>query len=173
MTARPLPPVALLRELFSYDPLTGAITYRRQLGPRGAGEAAGTTHQNRPLIFASGRYHDAAAVAWALLHGTDPAPKFVVPVDQDRQNLRADNLALSYIRFSTPRHLGKRRRPKKTPGINVRYSRTEGCWYGRYGRKFVGRYDSRKEAIDAVNIRMEEEMLGIEAGLTGEDICDA
>ena len=73
-----LPPIHELRSLFHYNPLTGAITYLQQRGPRKPGDPAGSTQSGIPHVYINGRQHRAAAIAW-VRQVAPPAP-VVVPV---------------------------------------------------------------------------------------------
>lgn len=154
MTAHPLPPLHTFRHLFHYNPLSGEITYTQQRGARAAGSVAGARFNNRPCIFIAGRYHRAAAVAWALWHGVDPSPEHVNPLDGDPWNLRMDNLELS----PTPLRLSNAAtgRRAKRPGwvrADIRLQRRSGLWRAWYsspsGRQRLGDFVTRHEAMAA------------------------
>jgi hypothetical protein len=65
-----------LRELLSYDPQTGAFTWRVTRSNRAkAGKAAGCTHRQDGYIYirVDGVMHRAHRLAWLYVHGTWPA----------------------------------------------------------------------------------------------------
>lgn len=152
MTASPLPPIELLRSLFHYNPLTGGFTHLQTRGPRRAGQPAGSTQQGIPHLFAQGRQHKAAAVAWALSFGVDPSPQHVICVDRNPLNLALSNLALSEepIRY-TSRH----GRPAKRKGwykTDIRWNKSLGAFTARYNGEIIGEFTTRAEAIEARRI---------------------
>lgn len=146
----PLPPLALLRERFHYNPLNGAITHLQQRGPKRPGEPAGSSHGGNPVIYCEGQ-HSAAAVAWALFHGADPSPQHVIPIDGDRYNLRIDNLALSDEKFVRhPRFAGRKAR-RTLPSYRkwVKYSPNDRLWKAVHRYRLLGLFESKAEAIAA------------------------
>lgn len=165
MTPAPsLPPLSLLRDLFSYNPVTGAISYLQQRGPRSPGEPAGATVRGVPRLYVNGAYCRAAAVAWALSHGRDPAPQHVVPADGDPMNLKSYNLQLSdapYKRCNIS--TGKRKDLPVWLKRCVRYSKTQGVWLAFHKRQLLGEFSSRQEAVtakfDAIQAQEEMKML--------------
>lgn len=90
----PLPPLVTLQRLFHYNPLTGSLTYAIDRGPRKAGDPAGTTHSGVPRVMIDGQFYPCIDICFALYHQSDPCPLWAAPVDNDPQNLRADNLCL-------------------------------------------------------------------------------
>lgn len=87
-------PVDRLREAFSYDPETGAITLRadRSGSPRSAGETALSAHgDGYSLVYVGGRSFYAHRIAWALGHGAWPVG-YIDHVNGDRADNRLANL---------------------------------------------------------------------------------
>jgi len=158
--APPLPPLDLLRGLFAYNPLTGDIRYLQQRGPRSPGEPAGATVRGVPRLYVNGAYHRAAAVAWALHHGVDPAPQHVIPANGSPMNLQLSNLRLSPTPYTrSNRSTG---RPKRRPAWvrrHIRYSQERGAWLAWHKKRLLGEYDSLHEAMDAKQtaVRQQEE----------------
>lgn len=147
MTAPPLPPLPVLRDMFSYNPLTGVISYLQQRGPRGIGEPAGASIKGTPRLYVNNRYCRAAAVAWALAHGADPAPQHVVPADGDPFNLRLINLQLSPEPFRRSNlSPGQRKRRPRWIRQHCRYSRARGVWIVWHNRRNIGEYSTLMEA---------------------------
>lgn len=149
--AAPLPALALLRSLLHYNPVTGSFTYLQQRGPRQAGSPAGTTVRGIPSICLGGSYRPAAAVAWALFHGVDPAPQYVIPRDGNPLHLQIANLQLSDEPYRRPNHVDGRRqagRPKWHRS-QIRYLATEQVWQAWHNKRLLGNFVSRPEAIAA------------------------
>ena len=156
--APPRPPLDLHRSHFSYNPLTGDIRYLQQRGPRSPGEPAGATVRGVPRLYVNGAYHRAAAVAWALHHGVDPAPQHVVPANNSPLNLQLSNLRLSPAPYArSNRSTGK---PKRRPAWvrkHIRYSQERGAWLAWHNKRLLGEYDSLHEAMDAKQTAMRQQ----------------
>lgn len=62
-----------LRELFTYDPTTGVLTWKVTLSNRApAGTKAGTLHQGYGCVKINGRRYLVHRIAWALHYGQWP-----------------------------------------------------------------------------------------------------
>lgn len=159
MTPAPsLPPLTILRALFHYNPLTGVISYLQQRGPRSPGEPAGATVRGVPRLYVNGAYCRAAAVAWALSHGADPAPQHVTPADGDPMNIKLSNLRLSdapYARSNLSAGKGKRKRRPVWVRRSIRYMQGEGVWRVWHKWRVLGEYGSLAEAMAAKRAAME------------------
>jgi hypothetical protein len=93
---KPLPPLETLRQVFSYDPETGALTWRVAPGnglPAGApaGNPKGDGYTQVQLGSHRLRAH---RVAWYMHHGADPGPLLVDHINRNRSDNRASNLRL-------------------------------------------------------------------------------
>lgn len=74
-TRIPRPPISLLREYFTYDPLSGDLRRAKKIGvSRAAGELATSLKQNTGYLHlkVKGRYLSAHRVAWAMHYGAWP-----------------------------------------------------------------------------------------------------
>lgn len=148
-------PIDDLRLLFHYNPLSGAITYLCDRGPRKAGDVAGSTQSGTPHVYACGRQYKAAAVAWALAHGADPSPQHVVCRDGNPHNLALANLALSE---TPPRYQSPRRRPGRRPGWyrrDVKLKKT-GLFEATFNGISLGEFWTREEALSARRLAARE-----------------
>ena len=106
---KPLPPAAYLRECFSYDPLTGVLTwkhrplshfvsptYAARWNARYAGTRAGCPGTKGYLVLdVNKRQLKAARVIWRLVTGVDPAPLQPDHIDHDPVNNAWCNLRLA------------------------------------------------------------------------------
>lgn len=147
-----LPPVALLRERYHYNPLDGSIKYLISRGPRRAGDTAFLPAKGRPVLFIDGKSYPAGAIVWAMYHGEAPT-EHVSPEDGDPLNLRLSNLRLSPEPFTRRYRRGRAAaRPMWMRG-GLHYDRTAQLWEAsiktRTSRRVIGRYESRQEAIAA------------------------
>lgn len=147
-----LPPITELRLLFHYSPLTGAITYLQQRGRRAPGQPAGSRINGRLWLSIDGQFYSAPAVAWALSCGRDPAADglHVVPIDGNPLNLQLANLRLSSEPFRrSPAPPTGRRMQRAHWQSHVRFSQRAGQWKAYHGRRLLGLYDTKEQALDA------------------------
>lgn len=91
-----LPPRDVLRQMFNYDPESGALTWRPRPGVRGFkfnhGEIAGTLGEKGYIVVGvSKRYYLAHRVIWKLVTGVEPTFQ-IDHTDGDRANNRWVNL---------------------------------------------------------------------------------
>jgi hypothetical protein len=95
--AKPLPPIEQLRELLSYDPATGALTWatRRKGGCKPGQPAGCVSPTGYGRILCMGKSYPTHRIAWALYHGEDPYPYQIDHIDRDKINNRIANLRLA------------------------------------------------------------------------------
>lgn len=150
-----------VRALVSYDPLTGAMTYKtRQPGKYGDARAIkifNTLYAGKSLTkikYANGVFYSTVwgvrmpslRVAWMLDQGT--VPDEVVPRDGDQSNTAASNLQ----NVST-RH--RNRRNNTIPSNNtsgyrgVHWCNTYNLWIAQIDGKFLGRFAKKESAVAA------------------------
>ena len=92
------------RELFDYDPATGALTWRRRadsekdaarLNSRHAGKVAGNLDRLGYLkVFADGRQHKAHRVVWLIVNG-ELGDAQIDHINCNRSDNRIENLRLA------------------------------------------------------------------------------
>lgn len=151
-----LPPVALLRERYHYNPLTGSLTYLQSRGPRRIGDEVYLPAQGKPTICVNGIRYSAGAIVWYMHTGSDPGPLHVHPRDGNPLNLRSDNLFLAAQPFARTNKRGRSAgRPMWMRG-GLRYRRDTEEWEARYRCKLIGRFSSRAEAIAAKRLARED-----------------
>src|SRR5882672_2900918 len=94
MLPKPLPPLAKLQELFTYEPHTGLLRWRIQYTNRvKPGMIAGKFNPvtgHIAVMIDTERYY-VHRIAWALHHSEEP-PRYIDHHDNDGANNRAKNL---------------------------------------------------------------------------------
>lgn len=156
----PLPPLPVLQRLFHYDPLTGALAYASDRGPRRAGDPAGSNLCGRLHLFVAGKHYPAAEIAMALYKQQDHAPLWVHAINGDYNDLTLANLALGEEKPRAGK-LGRAKgsRSAKRPARD-RYIRAtgNGQWEARArigGRVcYIGRFSTKSQAIAARDAAM-------------------
>jgi hypothetical protein len=119
---KPLPPLATLRQVLSYDPETGALTWLVDpKNQRRAGSVAGSQdEQGYVQVHLSGRRLKAHRVAWCLHHGTDPGPLLVDHINRDRSDNRICNLRLVDAKGNRANSAQPLRPPRANPSQPLR-----------------------------------------------------
>lgn len=94
--SKPLPPLAVLQEFFSYDPETGLLTRVKKTGRMPAGSPVGNVNPDGYLDFTfNKRRYKTHRVAWLFITGSDPGDLHIDHIDQDTTNNKAENLRLA------------------------------------------------------------------------------
>ena len=94
MKHKPLPSLERINELLNYDKNTGVFTWKVSKGPKPAGSIAGQRWVDYIRIRIDGKSYQAHRIAWLIITGCDPLENIVHHKDADKQNNKADNLAL-------------------------------------------------------------------------------
>ena len=144
--AKPLPPIEVLRELFSYDPETGVVTRNKstsncnkagdQVGWFNPGDGYMRFELNRKVV----KIH---RLAWKLMTGEEP-PQEIDHINRDKTDNRWSNLREAKYDENQANRVKKKHR--YLPG--ARRGPT-GNWYASSHRKHLGSYSSEQEAHDA------------------------
>ena len=141
---KPLPPVALLRELFEYDPETGQLTYR--VRPKRSrivvGSIAGNPTQNGYLqVQVNNQRLLVHRVCWKIHTGQEP------PVVLDHVNGNGKDNSIKNLRASSPhKNQGNRKSSGQyLPGVWPRHHRWQAYTTGHY----IGMFDTEEEAHQA------------------------
>ena len=141
---KPLPPVALLRELFEYDPETGQLTYRMR--PKRSrvvvGSTAGNPTPNGYLqVQVKNRRLLAHRVCWKIHTGHEP------PVVLDHVNGNRKDNSIKNLRASTAKkNQGNRKSTGQyLPGAWPKYNR----WQANTPGHYIGMFNTEEEAHQA------------------------
>lgn len=142
--AKPLPPVEVLREHFSYDPETGIVRRIKanKLRPDTLGVVGSRHSDGYLLVRFKGRFLKVHRLAWKLKTGIEP-PSFVdhrnrCPSDNRWENLRAATWTQNSVNKI-------KCRGKWLAGVYPRGSK----WVATGNGKWLGTHNTEKEAHDA------------------------
>ena len=141
-----------LRDLLTYDPLTGVLVWRVSRSKAFAGAQAGArTSHGYMAIGIDGEKFRAHRVAWAMSHGDWPLHT-IDHIDGDRLNNKLENLRC----VSQAVNMQNRRKPTKsnTSGfLGVYWSERLGGWVASVSvgdkRKRAGPYRTPERASEA------------------------
>jgi hypothetical protein len=140
--ATALPSQARLQELFTYEPLTGVLRWRKTNSSRAvAGSAAG--HLSRIGYFqvrVDKKLFYAHRLVWMLVYGEDPGPKGIDHVDRDKSNNRLVNLRLA----NQSQNGMNRDHPIRSLPLGV--STNKARFRARLGGAHLGTFDTPEEA---------------------------
>jgi len=142
---------ARLRELLSYDPLTGRFTRRIDAKHSHAGSEPGTVHKHGyRVIGVDGRKYPAHRLAWLYVHGHFPADE-VDHIDRNRLNNAIGNL-----RHVTRQENCRNRSPvagSASRYVGVAFRKDSGRWTAQIrvnGKNHhLGYFDREDDARDA------------------------
>lgn len=145
--AKPLPPVEVLREYFSYDPETGIVErikankYRpNALGPVGSVQACGGLY-----VKFQGSQLKLHRLAWKLITGVEP-PRYIDHKNGDPSDNRWSNLRAATHQGNMANCL---RPGKYLPGVKWHNGLWQAQATSRSCRKYLGSFDTEQKAHDA------------------------
>jgi hypothetical protein len=149
----PLPPLEEVRELLSYCPVTGQLTWRilnRGVSP---GSLAGTTQvDGYRRVRLRGRSYKAHRLAWLLHYGVDPGALHIDHIDGNPSNNAIENLRLCTQRQNSSNVARKKNNTSGVPGVS-RYR--NGKWRAYVSRErkqhYLGTFETLAEAVSARN----------------------
>lgn len=127
---KPLLTGARLREVLSYDPISGHFTRLIQMGSRGAPNTrAGTLDADSGyrVIRIDGRNYYEHRLAWLYVHG-------IWPPRSDHKNLVRDQNGISNIRAATPSQNSANVPVRSTNLLGIK-----GVSYAKRNKKFMAR----------------------------------
>ena len=112
MSSEAMPSIERVRELFSYDPETGIITWaKRRFGVK-LGSEAGTEHKGYKRVKVDSKLIMAHRLAWAIHYGEWP------PEELDHVNrIRSDNRISNLREASHSDNMVNRAYPKGRSGV--------------------------------------------------------
>ena len=142
--AKPLPPLSVLQEYFSYDPETGIVerTKASRFGPRGIGPV-GTVEKNGHLqVKFQGKYIKLHRLAWLFQTGQEPPQKI------DHKNRNPSDNRWSNLRECTHQgNMANCHRPRThLPGVRPQGNRWHAQASSRTDHQFLGSYPSEAAA---------------------------
>ena len=147
MKAKPLPPLAELRKIYSYDPATGLFYYVVDRGNKKAGQPAGGYSVDRTeqilLAWENKTKLVAHRVAWLFHYGEDPGDRQVDHINKDRLDNRIENLRLATHQENQ----------RNTKGLGVSWSKQKQKWRSYimvdYKQISGGLHESYEAALEA------------------------
>jgi hypothetical protein len=145
---KPLPNLQTLRELFTYDPETGALINKISRTSRKAGTRADTfVSSGYRQVYVDGRLCYAHRIIWALVHGKD-ADGYIDHIDRDHLNNRISNLRIGTHSMNM---WNCTVRQDSTTGIKGVYHRKDN---GKWRVKVIATFETSNEAeVAAKTIR--------------------
>lgn len=154
---KPLPPLSVLRELFSYDPETGAIIALTSHTTRRLGERCDGILPDGYRRVYIGSLYLAHRIAWAITYGEEPNG-FIDHINRDRSDNRISNLRLATHRQNMCNRKAATHSKSGERGVHQR--KENGKWRAYYAvngkRKNVGTFDTFEQARDAVRTARKE-----------------
>lgn len=147
-----LPPVHLLWELFSYDPLRGNLHWRYRTSIRtNLDKAAGNTTKNgyKTVCIGYSKYLQ-HRVVWAWLNGRDPADMQIDHIDRNRKNNTYWNLRLA-SNLQNGFNAGRSNNTSGHRGVHWYSARNKWQVYVSVDkrRKHIGYFSDYKDAVNA------------------------
>ena len=128
---RALPSLETLQKLFSYDPLTGILRYKKN------GKAVSQRHIYSK-VKVEGHAYDAARVMWKMNTGNDPAELVIDHINGNR----CDNRAINHRLCTRKQNLQNRKKGKSnTSGYKGVTTTQKGKFIAQCSGKYIGSFD--------------------------------
>ena len=157
---KPLPPLDLLRGLFTYDPETGQLVRIKTTSSRSVrGSIAGSINRDGYLrVRVESVEYMVHRIVWKLVKGEDiPPGLYIDHIDRDRTNNKIENL-----RLATDLQNQNNRNPEE--GVtydNRKYPKLKKRWVATLRGKKLGYYKTKEEAVTARRQALELDPLRI------------
>lgn len=133
-----------IKEYLEYDPDTGHIYWKKTRSNKTAGSIAGTLNKGYLRICLNKKIYPAHRIAWFLYYGKWPK-NYIDHIDGNRANNRINNLRDIETKVNNLHRLNTNNIRKLSDGYCVRIT--------LQGKdKYIGRYDSEQEAIEAAMV---------------------
>ena len=149
--ANPIPSLEVVRDLYSYDPVNGRVTNKRNISSRARiGQEAGARDNGYRKIQINGSQYGAHRIAWYLYYGAWP-DKFIDHINGDRSDNRIENLRLASV---TENQINSRARPSAS---GIKGARRVGNRYrSQCYHEHLGYFDTPEQAHEAYMARARE-----------------
>lgn len=145
---KPLPPLELLRELFTYCPETGKLIRAKTTSSRSVkGQIAGSLNRDGYLrVRVKSVEYMVHRLVWKLVKGEDiPDGLYIDHIDRNRTNNRIDNL-----RLATDLINQNNRNPEEGLSYDTRqYPKLKKRWVATLRGKKLGYFETKAEAMAA------------------------
>lgn len=145
---KPLPPLKLLRELFTYCPETGSLVRAKTTSSRSPkGKIAGSVNRDGYLrVRVEKVEYMVHRLVWKLVKGEDiPTGSYIDHIDRNRQNNRIENL-----RLATDLTNQNNRNPNEGVTYDTRkYPKLKKRWVATLRGRKLGYYETEAEAREA------------------------
>jgi hypothetical protein len=160
MKLKELPPVEVLRELLDYNQESGVVTYTKSAGSRKKGDVAGTPRRGYLTLKVGGETYSLHRLIWMMFYGEDPGDYEIDHIDRNKSNNRIDNLRL--VDRSQNCFNCDRTNKNKSGHIGVSYNKRDKLWCAKIGKKGLGYYKTKEDAITArLNAEREHNIVGM------------
>ncbi|ATS39245.2 MULTISPECIES: HNH endonuclease [Xanthomonas] len=153
MPPKPLPPLADLAEVISYDPDTGVFTNRvtrNNCAKAGAVTGCRNQHTGYVVIRFRRQLYLAHRLAWLFVHGVDPGELDVDHINGNQGDNRISNLRLATRRQNL---LNSKRAVTNTTGfkgvVRRKCGKFMGCIRTECGFRYTKSFDTAEEAAVA------------------------
>lgn len=153
----PLPPLERLQEVFKVDG-EGRLYWKKKTARQTivGKEITGKTSAGYIRVKLDGTLYLGHRIVWFLVHGEDPGKMQIDHINGNRTDNRPSNLRLctnkqNLLNTRTPSH-----NTSGIKGICFTLCRSKvKPWIARYKNKYLGRFATKEEAANAINVAVE------------------